>query len=481
MKRLLLLLSLAASFAHAQSAQGPYGVFGGPIPSASLPAAALVPANTVAFTTDQGLMIDNGSAWVVLGSSGGVSIANGTVCGNTSGVTGACTSTYPSGQITIQNGFISTTQLINVQTGTTYALATTDAGKLILRSNASSCADTLSVATTTGFGTGYSFDYQNNGSVPCTITPTTSLINGGASITVGVNLGCTVTSDGTNYQTSACTALGSSTPSIAINNQTGTTYTIQASDNGKLVTFNNASTTAISLPVASTFSAGFYFYIQGISGSASATLTPTTSTIAGGSFVGITAGGGCLVIDDGTNYQVESCPYTVTSVGGATNYSIAPTAGTVFINNSNATRITSLCTGTTSGACNIGGGSSPVVINSSATGTTSIASHLLTSAVSPTISSGFGTTPSISHANGTLSFSVNVGTGGTATSGVVGLPTATDAWSCWAADTGTTPTGQTEQTGTSTTTATFTNYSRTTGLAVAWTASEILQIGCAAN
>lgn len=101
--------------------------------------------------------------------------------------------------------------------------------------------------------------------------------------------------------------------------------------------------------------------------------------------------------------------------------------------------------------------------------------------IAPTISSGFGTTPSVTQNNGASSFSINVGTGGTATSGVIGLPPALHAWVCTAADTGATPTGQTEQTATSTTTATLTNYSRTNGLAVAWTASEIIQVSCWPN
>jgi hypothetical protein len=61
------------------------------------------------------------------------------------------------------------------------------------------------------------------------------------------------------------------------------------------------------------------------------------------------------------------------------------------------------------------------------------------------------------------------------------VPTASHAWSCWASDTGTTPTGQTEPTAGTTTTLTLTNYSRTTGTPVAWTASEIIQVGCMAN
>jgi hypothetical protein len=40
----------------------------------------------------------------------------------------------------------------------------------------------------------------------------------------------------------------------------------------------------------------------------------------------------------------------------------------------------------------------------------------------PTIASGFGTTPSIAHYNGWNVFVVNVGTGGTASSGVINTP-----------------------------------------------------------
>lgn len=100
----------------------------------------------------------------------------------------------------------------------------------------------------------------------------------------------------------------------------------------------------------------------------------------------------------------------------------------------------------------------------------------------PTVSSGFGTSPSVTQNNGPSSFSVNVGTGGTASTGVVGLPAAPHAWACAPSDTGATPTGRTEVTGpSSTTTVTVTNFSRTTGLALAWTASEVIQLSCWPN
>lgn len=104
-------------------------------------------------------------------------------------------------------------------------------------------------------------------------------------------------------------------------------------------------------------------------------------------------------------------------------------------------------------------------------------SSITLSAVAPTISSGFGSSPSVTA--GTASaFRVNVGTGGTAQNGVVALPTAATGWNCTARDITTNATFVTDQTASTTATATFQNYSRTTGLAIAWTASDILAISC---
>lgn len=106
-------------------------------------------------------------------------------------------------------------------------------------------------------------------------------------------------------------------------------------------------------------------------------------------------------------------------------------------------------------------------------------SAIVFSATAPTVSSGFGSGASITAGNAT-SFRLNVGTGGTAQNGVVGLPTASTGWNCTARDITTNASFVTDQTASSTSTATFQNYSRTTGLAIAWTASDILAISCAA-
>jgi len=105
-------------------------------------------------------------------------------------------------------GTIGATYPINAQSGTSYTIVSTDMGKLVTFNNTSAVAVTLPVATTTGFGAGASFDTQNLGLGLVTITPATSTVNGAATLTIPQNTGCSVVSDGSNYQIAACTAKG---------------------------------------------------------------------------------------------------------------------------------------------------------------------------------------------------------------------------------------------------------------------------------
>lgn len=107
---------------------------------------------------------------------------------------------------------------------------------------------------------------------------------------------------------------------------------------------------------------------------------------------------------------------------------------------------------------------------------------LLLTASAPTISSGFGTTPSITGGNGSEVFEVNVGTGGVATSGVVAMTTAaTTAWTCMCNDITTTSATvfQCKQTASSTSAVTIGNFN-TTGAAAAWVASDKIRMMCKA-
>jgi hypothetical protein len=90
-----------------------------------------------------------------------------------------------------------------------------------------------------------------------------------------------------------------------VNPQTGTSYTILASDCQKLVTFNNASAVAVTVPAAGgSFPAGFKFSAKDI-GAGTATLTPASGTIGGSSSLTLTTGQGCDITSDATNWQTQ--------------------------------------------------------------------------------------------------------------------------------------------------------------------------------
>lgn len=91
-----------------------------------------------------------------------------------------------------------------------------------------------------------------------------------------------------------------------INQQTGTSYTIQASDAHSLVRFNNASPVAVTLPQAGvTFPAGWYVVLKN-AGAGLVTVTPTTSTINGVATLTLPGVNTVRIVSDGTNYFSES-------------------------------------------------------------------------------------------------------------------------------------------------------------------------------
>lgn len=170
-----------------------------------------------AMVVSTGASLNPGGTGVVNANqiNGAVVPASAALLGsNSSSQTAAVTT---SGCFNVTSTVASVNAPINAQTGTTYTILTTDACKLVTFSNAASIAVTLPVATTSGFGANFSFDVQNIGVGLVTIT--TSTINGATTLTIATNRGCTITSDGTNYQVSACTAITVTT--TAINNVGG--------------------------------------------------------------------------------------------------------------------------------------------------------------------------------------------------------------------------------------------------------------------
>jgi len=91
----------------------------------------------------------------------------------------------------------------------------------------------------------------------------------------------------------------------------------------------------------------------------------------------------------------------------------------------------------------------------------------------PAIASGFGTSPAIAG-DGTFAFTITVGTGGSASSGVLTFPAAPNGWIVFCTDLTSPATNRTVMTATGTTSVTLTNYNTTTGVATAWTAGDVL-------
>ena len=89
-----------------------------------------------------------------------------------------------------------------------------------------------------------------------------------------------------------------------VNSQTGTSYTIPDSARGYLITFNNASPVAVSLPQAGAstlYLNGWFCDVVNI-GAGTVTITPTTSTINLNATQTLTTGQGGRIVSDGANY-----------------------------------------------------------------------------------------------------------------------------------------------------------------------------------
>lgn len=112
-----------------------------------------------------------------------------------------------------------------------------------------------------------------------------------------------------------------------------------------------------------------------------------------------------------------------------------------------------------------------------------VTGHLLLSSTAPTVTSA-GTSPSVTASNGAATFIVNVGTGGTATTIVMAMPAAFAGWTCFANDitaSAAAIAGVADRQMSSTTTAvTVQHYTISTGVALVYTASDLVRFNCAA-
>lgn len=158
---------------------------------------------------------------------------------------------------------------------------------------------------------------------------------------------------------------------LLINAQTGTTYTFLAADQGKLVTFNNSSAIAVSLPGASgDFAAGWSVIAQNI-GTGAVTITADVGTINGGTSITLQAGQIALLVSAGLN-SYRSVQYGVmvsVTCGAGLSGGTITTSGTCSI------------TDTITSASNVGSSSTVPIITYNSRGQ-------LTTVTTATISAG---------------------------------------------------------------------------------------------
>jgi hypothetical protein len=86
-----------------------------------------------------------------------------------------------------------------------------------------------------------------------------------------------------------------------INAQSGTTYNVQVSDNGKLLTFNNTAAVALSIPATLLLIFGFNFAVANL-GAGTVTITPSSGTIDGAAALALGVNQGVSIYQDGINF-----------------------------------------------------------------------------------------------------------------------------------------------------------------------------------
>lgn len=205
-------------------------------------------------------------SWAAAGSGTVTSITPG--AGLVSSITAACSQTAVT-----TAGTLSDARCINAQSGTTYAIVDGDRAKLITATNAAAQAYSIAQAgAASAFVSGWFTEIQNNSTNAAgiiTITPTTSTINGAATLKIQPGQSARIVSDGTNYQVFGTPGTSELVVSTVNNPGSGITNGV------------TANVTSISVPVGT-------WEVSGQIGFSGAATTTVNSAVGGPSIVSAT-------------------------------------------------------------------------------------------------------------------------------------------------------------------------------------------------
>ena len=121
---------------------------------------------------------------------------------------------------------------------------------------------------------------------------------------------------------------------ILTNVQTGTAYTVQPSDCGKLISFSNTSPVAVTLPQsgATGLAAGCWMDIQNL-GPGTVTITPVTSIIDNAASVQLTTNQGLRLVSTGSTYLTQRGEGAASIAGAVTHTASALVSGALVTGN----------------------------------------------------------------------------------------------------------------------------------------------------
>ena len=165
-------------------------------------------------------------------------------------------------------------------------------------------ADTINGATTATLASQYAFiELVSDGTSKWNFAAAGS--GTVTSVTPGNGLVSSITA---SCSQSAITTSGTLSGAMCVDARTSTTEAITDSDRAKIVTFSNASATAVSIAQAgasSAFQSGWFTWVRNLN-TGLVTITPATSTIDASTTFTLRRGDFVAIVSDGTNYQVMS-------------------------------------------------------------------------------------------------------------------------------------------------------------------------------